>query len=438
MEARYCGCSPLDLDRVYAPDLQKTFFCYGGSDTAGKTLYHEVVYYDHRTGEVSRRTIVLDKHTPDAHDNPALQIDRDGYLWLFSNAHGRGRPSFIHRSARPYDITRFENVHPVKEEDGREAPLNNFSYLLAFYDPACGFLALFTHYTLPAMHSGKKDCRVAAFMTSPDGVHWSAWQDIANIAQGHYQSGGMWGKRIGTAFNYHPDRKLGAGLDYRANLYYVYTDDFGKRWRNAAGKALSLPQRRIDNPASEGWKVYINDLNYDRDGQPVILYELSRGWEPGPQNGPRRWYTARWTGSRWEILPITSSDHNYDLGSLYIEEDGTWRIIAPTSDRSPATRAGKSCSGRASTRDGTGHGSGTWCPAAGGTMLIRGVPCMPIPVFMLSGPTGTGGAPRHRPCIFRTGKDGSSGCPGICSRTASAPPSGRPERAGSPCLQAMA
>lgn len=330
MEARYCGCSPLDLDRVYAPDLQKTFFCYGGSDTAGKTLYHEVVYYDHRTGEVSRRTIVLDKHTPDAHDNPALQIDRDGYLWLFSNAHGRGRPSFIHRSARPYDITRFENVHPVKEEDGREAPLNNFSYLLAFYDPACGFLALFTHYTLPAMHSGKKDCRVAAFMTSPDGVHWSAWQDIANIAQGHYQSGGMWGKRIGTAFNYHPDRKLGAGLDYRANLYYVYTDDFGKRWRNAAGKALSLPQRRIDNPASEGWKVYINDLNYDRDGQPVILYELSRGWEPGPQNGPRRWYTARWTGSRWEILPITSSDHNYDLGSLYIEEDGTWRIIAPT------------------------------------------------------------------------------------------------------------
>jgi hypothetical protein len=28
--------------------------------------------------------------------------------------------------------------------------------------------------------------------------------------------------------------------------------------------------------------------------------------------------------------PFTTSDHNYDHGSLYIEPDGTWRIIAPT------------------------------------------------------------------------------------------------------------
>jgi len=27
---------------------------------------------------------------------------------------------------------------------------------------------------------------------------------------------------------------------------------------------------------------------------------------------------------------VTTSDHNYDHGSLYIEPDGTWRIIAPT------------------------------------------------------------------------------------------------------------
>ena len=35
-------------------------------------------------------------------------------------------------------------------------------------------------------------------------------------------------------------------------------------------------------------------------------------------------------GSEWEIRPVTTSGNNYDTGSLYIEEDGTWRIIAPT------------------------------------------------------------------------------------------------------------
>jgi hypothetical protein len=28
--------------------------------------------------------------------------------------------------------------------------------------------------------------------------------------------------------------------------------------------------------------------------------------------------------------PFTTSDHNYDHGTLYIEADGTWRVIAPT------------------------------------------------------------------------------------------------------------
>ncbi len=27
---------------------------------------------------------------------------------------------------------------------------------------------------------------------------------------------------------------------------------------------------------------------------------------------------------------MTTSDHNYDFGSLYVEADGAWRLIAPT------------------------------------------------------------------------------------------------------------
>lgn len=321
---------------VYVPAKHKTYFCYGGADPAGKVLYHEVGYYDHRKGKVSRPVIVLNKATGDAHDNPVLQVDKKGYIWLFSTAHGAGRPAFIHRSVKPYNIRKFENVHPVKMEEGKEVPMTNFSYLQMYYDKARGFLGLFTHYTEQQLKYGKRTCRVIAYMTSADGVHWSEWKDLANIEEGHYQTSGQSGRRVGTSFNYHPARQSGAGLDYRTNLYYLYTDDYGKTWRTADGKAVQIPLREISNDAlvhdyaAEGLKVYINDLNFDRQGNPVILYETTKGWEPGPENGPRQWYTARWTGARWEILPFTTSDNNYDMGSLYTEPDGTWRVIAPT------------------------------------------------------------------------------------------------------------
>jgi hypothetical protein len=76
--------------------------------------------------------------------------------------------------------------------------------------------------------------------------------------------------------------------------------------------------------------VYLKDLNYDAQGRPVILFLTSQGFEPGPANGPREWKTARWTGDAWDVRVVTTSGNNYDHGSLYLEPDGTWRIIAPT------------------------------------------------------------------------------------------------------------
>ena len=91
---------------------------------------------------------------------------------------------------------------------------------------------------------------------------------------------------------------------------------------------------------SLGLNVYINDLAYDAKGNPVILYLTSKGYEAGPENGPRTWYTARFTGADWEILPITNSDNNYDMGSLYIDEKGVWRVIGPTTTGPQAFNTG--------------------------------------------------------------------------------------------------
>ena len=154
------------------------------------------------------------------------------------------------------------------------------------------------------------------------------------IENGHYQVSEPCGKKVGTAFNFHP--KARGGLNWRTNLYYMESDDFGKTWHNAAGEELELPLTTRENPAlvhdyfTPETNVYMKDITFDSAGRPIILVVTSRGWEAGPVNDPRVWITARWTGSEWDINGSIRSDNNYDTGSLYIESDNLWRIIGPT------------------------------------------------------------------------------------------------------------
>ena len=91
---------------------------------------------------------------------------------------------------------------------------------------------------------------------------------------------------------------------------------------------------------SDGLNVYINDLAFDAKGNPVILYVTGKGYEAGPEKGPRTWHTARYTGTNWEILPLTQSDNNYDMGSLYIDEKDVWRVVGPTTTGPQAYNTG--------------------------------------------------------------------------------------------------
>jgi hypothetical protein len=297
----------------YSADARKTFFVYGGrKGRSGKqNLLAMASYYDHAAGLVPKPTIVLDKNTADAHHNPTLSLDDKGHIWIFVSAHG-GKDGFIYKSRSPYSIDAFDLV------EQRE-----FTYPQPWYIPGFGFLFLFTKYTAG---------RELYSRTSRDGIPRSEDLKYAGFG-GHYQVSWKHGYKCGTAFMYHPTR---GGLNARTNLYYMETSDCGKSWRNAGGEPIEVPVRAVENKAlaheyeSEGWLVYINDLNFDEQGNPVILYVLSRGYESGPKNDPRIWMTARWAAAHWEMHPVTYSDHNYDMGSLYIEEDGTWRIIGPT------------------------------------------------------------------------------------------------------------
>ncbi|HRE80139.1 MAG TPA: BNR-4 repeat-containing protein, partial [Opitutaceae bacterium] len=122
----------------------------------------------------------------------------------------------------------------------------------------------------------------------------------------------------------------------RTNLYYVQTKDFGETWTTAEGVVLTLPLETIDNPAlvrdyaAEGKLLYTCDLNFDAKGNPILLYVLSCDFKPGPAGGEREWTTAHWKEGKWRYSTVATSDHNYDMGSLYVLPTGEWRVVAPT------------------------------------------------------------------------------------------------------------
>lgn len=291
------GCATYPQQHVpiayYSKEANKTFFCYGGTVKGKNELLHMVSYYDHATGMVPRPTVLLNKRTDDAH--------------------GTSRPAYIHRSKKPYSVDDFERVLTT-----------NFSYGQPWHLPGKGFLFLHTRYA-----GGRK----LFWMTSADGVTWNEPRPLAQMEMGHYQISGRDGGRVATVFNVHPRP---VGLNARTNLYYLETRDRGKTWTTVDGKRVTTPLTEVQTPAlvhdyqAEQLLVYLKDLQFDKQGRPIILFLTSRGYAAGPANDPRTWRTARWTGSTWDIRPFTTSDHNYDFGSLYVEADGTWRIIAPT------------------------------------------------------------------------------------------------------------
>lgn len=300
------------LIAIYSPKADKTFFVYGGMrDPKQRKLLIMASYYDHKTGLVPKPTVVMESNSDDAHRNPAFTIDGIGYLWVFAPSHG-GKDAFIFKSRQPYSTDAFELV--VQKE---------FSYPQPWWFDGFGHMFFFTKYTKG---------RELYLAISKDGITWSEDTKLVGFG-GHYQVGWTQGTKHGAAFNWHPPQ---GGLNARTNLYYIETTDFGKTWTNAAGKVLKMPLETIENGAMvrdykrEGLLVYVQDMIFDRQGRPIILYTTSRGYESGPKNDPRVWTIAYWTGKKWDFHKITESDHNYDTGAIYVEEDGTWRVIGPT------------------------------------------------------------------------------------------------------------
>ncbi len=303
---------------VYAPEVDKTFFVYGGTTSVDERyLLCMIGEFNHQTGMVSKPTVVYDKQgVNDPHDNPSLMIDDDGYIWVFASGRNTSRMGYKMKSTTPFSIDRFEQV--TEEVMTYPQPWNTSG----------GYLHLFTKYT---------GVRQLYFETSADGLNWTDDKMLAAMAEkegeksGHYQTSASFDdKKVGTFLNRHPK----GNVDQRTDIYYLETNDLGLKWTDVEGNPLQIPLLKFENPArvvdyqSQGKNVYLKDMTYDSDGYPALLYIRSNGHEPGPASAPYEWCLTRWNGEQWLTTVITESDHNYDMGSLFVSGK-EWKIVAP-------------------------------------------------------------------------------------------------------------
>lgn len=303
---------------VYSSKVNRTFFTYGGTTGEDKReLVIMVSSFDHTTGTLPQPVaLYFDPSVDDPHDNASIRLDEEGHLWLFKSGRGVHRPGIIFRSVEPFSLDAFEII------DAQE-----FTYP-QIHQPQDGeFFLLFSKYS---RHPNGQWGRNLFWKKSRDGRTWTVDEQIAAFG-GHYQTSGQWKNRIATFFNWHPD----GDFDQRTNLYYLETTDEGRTWTAAGGVPVQTPLTRPDNSAlvrhyqAQGRCMYTCDLNFDQQGNPVLLCIVSRRGEPGPAGGPREWTVLHWNSGEWHDSVITTSDHNYDMGSLYIQGDD-WTVIGPT------------------------------------------------------------------------------------------------------------
>ncbi len=319
---------------IYSKAANKTFFVYGGTTHQNeKHLLIMISFFDHKKKSVPKPVIVYDKKgTDDPHDNASLSIDDKGYIWVFVSGRNTVRPGLIFKSSTPYQIDKFEQILT-----------GEMTYPQPWFVKDKGFIYLFTKYTKGrelywttskaselTMNNSVRASSHSPLSTLPSPLTWEPEQKLTGMG-GHYQVSNFKDGKLVTVFNYHPN----GNVDKRTNIYLLQTDDMGKTWKNIHNEIMPTPlvdkqsKALVKDYESQGKLVYLNDLNFDEQGNPVILAVVSRDFQPGPKGDPRDWMIIHWKNDEWNYHKVSASTHNYDMGSLYIDKK-TWQVIGPT------------------------------------------------------------------------------------------------------------
>ena len=179
-------------------------------------------------------------------------MDHQGTIWVFVS--DSRRDGEILKSRRPYEIDAFD-------------PAARF----AFKDPQAWHIAG-KGIVLVCVQPHNRH-RALCCTTSPDGIGWSKPAVLAEIEHGCDAVSWCERGKVGIAFDY----RSGHQNDL-TGLYYLESSDAGKSWVTSRHETVQLPLKARENAArvfdyeSSGQSVYLQDVNFDRAGNPTLLY----------------------------------------------------------------------------------------------------------------------------------------------------------------------
>ncbi|NUQ63715.1 MAG: DUF2341 domain-containing protein [Pirellulales bacterium] len=315
--ATYCSWTrPM---AVYAPSQEKTFFVFGNAENAPT-----ISCYDHRSQSLAPAVEVGRNPDMDAHKNPHLLIDSEGYLYIFFRAHCT--PTHLVKSARPFDITDWRPMGVVVE---------NSSYPQPWQLKAGQITVLYRG-------GGTHDATESFVVSGDGGQTWSQPQAIVTPEpnNGCYAvsiaENGPYPRKVHMAWS------LTRGDWWqRYHVFYASSDDGGSTWKRSDGAPYTLP---ITEPTSQlvfeseapDRGVWLKDIQLDSKGNPYILFV-----DGNTLTYDCVWRLAGCSGGKWSLYEVAKSDHMYDGGSLVILSDNDFRIYAPTTASQPYEDGGE-------------------------------------------------------------------------------------------------
>ncbi|MDD4870053.1 MAG: BNR-4 repeat-containing protein [Kiritimatiellae bacterium] len=309
---------------VHVVSQAKTYFVFGNTQNAPA-----ISYYDHRRKQFVAPVVLGSNPDGDAHRNPTLLVDEQGYLYVFYGAHGH--PTHVVKSVEPYRIDQWRKMVDIddpKTSYPQPWQLRGGELFVSFRLPPQGW----------------------CFRRSTDGAQ--SWEPAKVLIQfaGHaiyaitVAENGSYPRKVHITWS-----RLGGGTPgeiatkhlwaRRYNVYYAYSDDTGVTWKRSDGTPYKLPideehAEKLYDSGEHG--VWLKDIQLDPQGRPLILFIDSEC-----KTFTGKWKVARQQTGCWQIADFAQSDHMYDDGALVIRGEKDYGIYAPTGVSQPHEDGGE-------------------------------------------------------------------------------------------------
>ena len=293
-------------DAVYDPVSNKIFFVF--LDSGGK---HFVYYYDQETGEISDLYDTGISAVADlTHGQPAIAIDNDGYIWVFSGCHDSKCRVAV--SKNPRDPSEWEEKTPIGTGEGDTWTIGGVTYPQPI-PVSDGMLVIVRHHDSSAWY----DNSIAMFKSTDRGETWTKTIIAKPYSAKNYPF--LFRKLNGKIYGLISPRNVD-GDDYWHGVMFMMSDDEGQTWKKADGTVYTLP---VDADSADWITTDLHKKSFNvavlPNGNPVATI--------GEDSSPKKLYFAKWNGANWELHVIDD-----DIGSVY--HSGFFTHIKPiTNDK---------------------------------------------------------------------------------------------------------